>query len=128
MAYTRVNWEDLPSTNTPINATNLNKMDEGIYDLDQGIYDLNAEISTKSQYGYKGERLEYSSLDAFKSDLITNKFPDGIYLVSISYSQNNFGIIVQKASNTYLSFIWFNYANNPVLHKYIRGTWSTYNL
>ena len=32
MAYTRVNWEDLPSTNTPINATNLNKMDEGIED------------------------------------------------------------------------------------------------
>lgn len=32
MTYARVNWEDLPSTNTPINATNLNKMDKGIYD------------------------------------------------------------------------------------------------
>lgn len=32
MAYTRVNWENLPSTNTPINATNLNHMDQGIYD------------------------------------------------------------------------------------------------
>ena len=31
MAYTRVNWEDLPSTDTPISATNLNIMDEGIY-------------------------------------------------------------------------------------------------
>ena len=30
MAYTRVNWEDLPSTNTPRNATNLNNMDAGI--------------------------------------------------------------------------------------------------
>lgn len=30
MAYNRVNWENLPSTNTPINATNLNKMDAGI--------------------------------------------------------------------------------------------------
>lgn len=30
MAYTRVNWENLPSTNTPINADNLNKMDAGI--------------------------------------------------------------------------------------------------
>ena len=30
MAYTRVNWENLPSTNTPVNADNLNKMDEGI--------------------------------------------------------------------------------------------------
>lgn len=30
MSYTRVNWENLPSTNTPVNATNLNKMDVGI--------------------------------------------------------------------------------------------------
>ena len=30
MAYTRINWENLPSTNTPVNATNLNKMDAGI--------------------------------------------------------------------------------------------------
>lgn len=30
MSYTRVNWENLPSTNTPLNATNLDKMDAGI--------------------------------------------------------------------------------------------------
>lgn len=30
MAYTRVNWEDLPSTATPRNAANLNNMDAGI--------------------------------------------------------------------------------------------------
>lgn len=30
MAYERVGWEDSPSTNTPINATNLNIMDVGI--------------------------------------------------------------------------------------------------
>ena len=30
MAYNRVNWEDSPSTATPINATNLNTMDGGI--------------------------------------------------------------------------------------------------
>lgn len=27
MAYTKTNWENLPSTNTPINATNLNKIE-----------------------------------------------------------------------------------------------------
>ena len=30
MAYSRVNWEDSPSENTPINATNLNIMDAAI--------------------------------------------------------------------------------------------------
>ena len=119
MAYSRTVWvnDSLPA----INAENLNK-------IEQGIYDLDIEINNKSQYGYKGERLEYSSLDAFKSDLITNKFPDGIYLVSISYSQNNYGIIVQKANENYLSFIKFNYGSIPELHKYVSGTWSIYNL
>lgn len=34
MAYERVNWENLPSTKTPVNADNLNKMDEEIKDLE----------------------------------------------------------------------------------------------
>jgi len=35
MAYERVNWENLPSTNTPVNADNLNKMDKGIANADK---------------------------------------------------------------------------------------------
>ena len=35
MAYERVNWENLPSKNTPVNADNLNKMDEGIANIEQ---------------------------------------------------------------------------------------------
>ncbi len=30
MSYERINWEDAPSTKTPINAENLNKMDAAI--------------------------------------------------------------------------------------------------
>lgn len=30
MAYTKINWEDLPSTETPINKINLRHMDDGI--------------------------------------------------------------------------------------------------
>lgn len=30
MSYEKVNWENVPSTNTPINAENLSKMDNGI--------------------------------------------------------------------------------------------------
>ena len=54
MAYTRVNWEDLPSTDTPINATNLNKMDEGIYNLD-------IQISKKVEMGYLGQNPDINS-------------------------------------------------------------------
>lgn len=31
MAYNKTNWENSPSTNTPINSNNLNKIEEGIY-------------------------------------------------------------------------------------------------
>lgn len=44
MAYERVNWENSPSTATPLNATNLNKMDEGIANLDEGVANLNAKF------------------------------------------------------------------------------------
>lgn len=30
MSYKKIGWEDYPSINTPINAANLNHMDEGI--------------------------------------------------------------------------------------------------
>ena len=34
MAYTKTNWQDLPSTNTPVNATNLNKIETELKFLD----------------------------------------------------------------------------------------------
>ena len=37
MAYSRVNWVNQPSTTTPINATNLNKMDAAISSLDSTV-------------------------------------------------------------------------------------------
>ena len=40
MAYERVNWENLPSTKTPVNADNLNKMNEGIAEIDNKVTTL----------------------------------------------------------------------------------------
>lgn len=36
----RINWENYTSTNTPLNANNLNKMDKGLYDLDGKVFDF----------------------------------------------------------------------------------------
>lgn len=46
MAYTRVNWEDSPSTATPRNATNLNIMDKGIKDLEDSL----STVATSGSY------------------------------------------------------------------------------
>ena len=37
MSYQKTNWQDLPSTATPINTTNLNKMENGIADANGAI-------------------------------------------------------------------------------------------
>lgn len=57
MAYTKTNWQDLPNTTTPINATNLNKMEQGIYDANTRhaiTIGLNADTTTTSTATYQG--------------------------------------------------------------------------
>lgn len=38
MSYQKINWVNYPATSTPINADNLNKMDEGISDAINNLY------------------------------------------------------------------------------------------
>jgi hypothetical protein len=52
VSYERINWEDSPSTATPINAENLNKMDMAISELTDAVNeveddatDLKADLS-----------------------------------------------------------------------------------
>lgn len=44
--YTRMNWENTPSTATPLTAENLNHMDEGIEQATDGAIALETEIAT----------------------------------------------------------------------------------
>ena len=46
MAYQRVNWEDSPSTATPLTAENLNKMDKGIADAFENTEENSASIKS----------------------------------------------------------------------------------
>ena len=62
MAYTKTNWEDAPSTATPLCAENLNKIENGIYEnsidialaggnintLSERLTAINAALSTKA--------------------------------------------------------------------------------
>lgn len=40
MAYNKTVWQDLPNQTTPVNAANLNKIENGIGDLDTGKQDV----------------------------------------------------------------------------------------
>ncbi len=40
----RINWEDFPSTESPINAPNLNKMDYALYEIDKRVADMHERL------------------------------------------------------------------------------------
>lgn len=57
--YTRMNWENTPSTATPLTADNLNHMDEGIERATDGAIALETEIATaRGSSNLLGARLD----------------------------------------------------------------------
>lgn len=44
MAYTKQTWQNLPSKTTPINATRLSHMEDGIYDANLPASTTNAGL------------------------------------------------------------------------------------
>ena len=72
--YTRMNWENTPSTATPLTADNLNHMDEGIERATDGAIALESEIATaRGSSNSLGARLDTADANlakkANKSDI-----------------------------------------------------------
>lgn len=92
MAYKRVNWENLPSTNTPVNADNLNNLNDvidakantsDVYTKTELDTKINALDSNKINFSYltdftngiarkkRVSNVDFNSLATFQSGLIT---------------------------------------------------------
>ena len=72
--YTRMNWENTPSTATPLTADNLNHMDEGIEQATDGAIALESEITTaRGDSADLNTRFtaDEASLEAVKSEITT---------------------------------------------------------
>ena len=54
MAYVPTNWENSPSTNTPLSADNLNKLEQGVKE----IHDMAASGQFDGAPGTKGAKGE----------------------------------------------------------------------
>ena len=50
MAYTKTNWQDLPNTSTPINATRLNNMESGIESNDTRLTTVEGKVTNLQNY------------------------------------------------------------------------------
>ena len=72
--YTRMNWENTPSTATPLTADNLNHMDEGIERATDGAIALETEIATaRGDSADLNTRFtaDEASIEAVKSEITT---------------------------------------------------------
>ena len=78
--YTRMNWENTPSTATPLTADNLNHMDEGIERATDGAIALETEIATaRGGQNSLGARLDTTDANpANKADKSTTLAGYGI--------------------------------------------------
>ena len=103
MAYTRVNWEDLPSTDTPINATNLNKMDEGIYDNSLAID--NAIESGSNENGSYIKFNDGTLICRATINTSANESEKNIYF-STSFINSSFNVIVTNIYSNSKKVIW----------------------
>ena len=75
MAYERVNWENLPSKNTPVNADNLNKMDEAIDQIENDFKNAGTHNSL-----YRGKDITSLFYDGTLSKQIAAGTFDDIYI------------------------------------------------
>ena len=76
MSYSRLNWEDTPSTKTPINAENLNKMDQGIFSAHEQLDAIPDWAKEKEKPSYTPEDIgSYTKeeIDALKATSIISK-------------------------------------------------------
>lgn len=81
MAYTKTNWEDAPSTATPLCAENLNKIENGIYEnsidialADSNVYMLSERITAiNTTLSAKADRTEVDEQITDLDETVTKK-------------------------------------------------------
>lgn len=96
--------------------------------LEKTIDDIKAEVTEISKKVRFYNYVTAGSIENFKSYCISSNAPIGTSIFHLTLNGAVSCAILQKASNSYLSFLWFGYAVNAVQYKYLAGTWQVYNL
>ena len=86
--YSRISFENFPNITTPLNATTLNKLDKGIYDLDQGIGAKSDASAVSGETIFAKIGTLYSSINTL-SGKVTNKVKyNGSAISSVDFQYN----------------------------------------
>lgn len=96
MSYTPTNWENLPSTNTPINATNLNNIETGLDNLQDLIIYRDVDISvTTIQDGFAQSSITPPAITGYtllSASIINNGFSYRPVASITTFSTSNIGV------------------------------------
>lgn len=134
MAYTRINWQDLPSTTTPRNATNLNKMDSAIKDHDDqllGNTSMGNIVVDSIKTGH--EKLNSITSGDFNSLIntqtagnITRYYINATNLTNQPTASNGWLTSFYQSNNTQVQIF---VANNAVIYRRnkVAGNWGSWS-
>lgn len=102
-AYSRINWENEPSINTPINDINLNKMDAAIYTIDGRVVGFDTTKANQSDLLLSIKNVDYNTTTGvftFTWQNGTTKVIDlNIEKIPVSFSMDEHGVITMTTAD-----------------------------
>ena len=145
MAYTPKEWKDLPDETTPIQASDLNHIEQGIGDLNTSVSNLNTSIgdlntlNTTNKSSIVGAINDVYQNNVYSTDeTVVGKWIDGkpIYRKVINSICGNLRTLLNELNIDFLIDIkgnaWSNYdhkmpinAPNPDPPNYVFGVYQT---
>lgn len=101
--YSRINWENEPSINTPINATNLNAIDYAVYTHDQTLVNWDTTKANESDLLLSVKSVDYDTetgVFVFTWQNGTTKTVDlNIEKIPVSFSMSPAGVITMTTED-----------------------------
>lgn len=105
-AHSRINWENFPSIATPLNAKNLNKMDDALNEVDNRVLGLDTA------------KLDKSTANKMVKDVSFNE-STGIFTITLlDGTKNTIDTKLEKISTNFS----FNYESQKLVLTLIDGT------
>ena len=140
MSYTKTNWENSPSTNTPVNASNLNKIENKLVDLDTRVTTvenrphitqlLNAtSLTEKEEYTLSDDITNYKYIMIELSTATQHQNANRQYIpisMLTGYSANDrCAITIYQSASVYVfADFYFSASNKIYCYTYQKSSWT----
>ena len=122
MAYIKTEWENLPSTKTPINASNLNKIENGIYTNSVNIGEL-TDLTTTNKNSVVGAINQVNTnLNKIKIVMLNDTDITTKAVHTLKDNVNNYDFILVFATENQ----WGHYQMCTILKHSLYNTYSQY--